>query len=99
MVKTSRVPDSWRTGETQSRLLDSAETLFMEHGYEATRLRQITSAANVNLAAVNYHFGGKEGLFQSVLMRRLDPLNQERLKLLDELEDGAHGTPLTAEKI
>ena len=48
----------------------------MEHGYEATSLRAITAAADVNLAAVNYHFGSKEELFQAVLTRRLDPMNQ-----------------------
>jgi AcrR family transcriptional regulator len=43
--------------ETKERILDVAEELFMEHGYEATSLRALTSAADVNLAAVNYHFG------------------------------------------
>ena len=99
MAKSNRVLDSWRTGETQSRLLDAAETLFMEHGYEATTLRQITATAGVNLAAVNYHFGGKEGLFQAVLTRRLDPMNQDRLHLLDDLEAKAGGKALTAEQI
>ena len=71
---------------TKDRILDAAESLFMEHGYEATSLRSITGAAGVNLAAVNYHFGSKEELFQAVLTRRLDPMNQERLDLLTALE-------------
>jgi AcrR family transcriptional regulator len=74
------------TGLTKDRILDAAEALFMEHGYEATSLRAITAAASVNLAAVNYHFGSKEELFQSVLTRRLDPMNQRRLDLLADLE-------------
>ena len=49
-------------------------------------MRQITSAAGVNLAAVNYHFGSKEALVQAVLKRRLEGVNRERLRLLDELE-------------
>ena len=61
----------------------------MEHGFEATSLRAITAAAGVNLAAVNYHFGSKEELFQAVLTRRLDPMNQERLDLLTALERDA----------
>ena len=65
---------------TKDRILDAAESLFMEHGFEATSLRSITAAAGVNLAAVNYHFGSKEELFQAVLTRRLDPMNQERAR-------------------
>ena len=57
----------------------------MVHGYEATSLRLLTSAAGVNLAAVNYHFGSKEVLFEAVLTRRLDPMNQQRIELLDRL--------------
>src|SRR5438067_208004 len=71
---------------TKSRILDAAERLFLEHGFEATSLRQLTAAAGVNLAAVNYHFGSKEELFQAVLTRRLDPVNQERIDLLTKLE-------------
>src|SRR5215208_2869630 len=82
------------SADTKTRILDAAESLFMEHGFEATSLRQLTSAAAVNLAAVNYHFGSKEELFQAVLTRRLDPMNQERFALLDELERAAHGRPL-----
>ena len=39
--------------DTKSRILDAAESLFMQHGFEATSLRQLTTAAGVNLAAVN----------------------------------------------
>ena len=74
---------------TKNRILAAAEALFMEHGFEATSLRAITTAAGVNLAAVNYHFGSKEELFQSVLSRRLDPMNQERVDLLTRLEHEA----------
>ena len=71
----------------------------MEHGFEATSLRSLTTAAGVNLAAVNYHFGGKEELFQAVLTRRLDPMNQERIELLERLERDAGGKALSCEKI
>lgn len=71
---------------TKHRILDAAEALFMEHGFEATSLRAITAAAEANLAAVNYHFGTKEELFEAVLTRRLDPMNQRRVALLTELE-------------
>jgi len=84
---------------TKSRILDAAEALFMEHGFEATSLRQITAAANVNLAAVHYHFGSKEELFEAVLRRRLDPMNQERLALLTRFEHESAPKPLSCEKI
>jgi len=84
---------------TKERILDAAETLFMESGYEATTLRAITTLAGVNLAAANYHFGSKEELFQAVLTRRLDPMNQERVDLLTELEHEAAPHPVPCEKI
>lgn len=84
---------------TKDRILDAAEALFMEHGFEATSLRLITTKAGVNLAAVNYHFGSKEELFQAVLTRRLDPMNQERLSLLSSLEQFAAPHPVPCEKI
>lgn len=85
--------------DTKSKILDTAEELFMEHGFEATSLRLITTAAGVNLAAVNYHFGSKEELFQAVLTRRLDPMNQDRMQLLSTYETAASGAALTCEKI
>src|SRR5215470_259375 len=87
------------SADTKTRILDAAEALFTEHGFEATSLRQLTTAAGVNLAAVHYHFGSKEELFQTVLTRRLDPLNAERIKLLERVEREAAGRPLSCEKV
>ena len=87
------------SADTKTRILDAAEQLFMEHGFEATSLRSLTAAASVNLAAVNYHFGSKEELFQAVLTRRLDPMNQERIELLERIEREAAGKPMSCEKI
>jgi AcrR family transcriptional regulator len=84
---------------TKERILDTAEALFMEHGFEATSLRAITATAGVNLAAVNYHFGTKEELFEAVLTRRLDPMNQERVEILDRLEAKAAPDPLSCDRI
>jgi AcrR family transcriptional regulator len=97
-ARRSVTPDA-ASADTKTRILDAAELLFMEHGFEATSLRQLTSAAGVNLAAVNYHFGSKEELFQAVLTRRLDPMNQERIDLLDKVEREAGGKAPTCEKI
>jgi AcrR family transcriptional regulator len=84
---------------TKLRILDVAESLFMEHGFEATSLRSITAAAAVNLAAVNYHFGTKEELFEAVLTRRLDPMNQQRVALLTRLEAEVAPATLPCERI
>jgi AcrR family transcriptional regulator len=74
-------------GDTRKRLLEAAESLFIESGYEAMSLRQITAKAHANLAAVNYHFGSKEALMQELLSQRLDRLNQERLQLLSTCQE------------
>ena len=87
------------TTDTKSHLLDVAEHLFAEHGIDATSLRAITSQADVNLAAVHYHFGSKEGLVQAIFARRLDPLNADRLRRLDACETAAGDIPPPVEKI
>jgi AcrR family transcriptional regulator len=71
------------------RILDAAERAFAEKGFAAASLRRIIAAAGVNLAAVHYYFGSKEGLITAVFDRRIGPLNAERLALLDELEADA----------
>ena len=68
---------------TKERILGAAEQLFARHGFAGASLRQVTAAANVNLAAVNYHFGSKENLINEVFRRRLDDLNAQRLAALD----------------
>ncbi len=85
--------------DTRLRLLDAAELLFTEHGFEATTMRQITGAAEVNLAAVNYHFGSKEELIREVFRRRLTWLNQQRLKELARLEAEAGDAPVKPSRI
>lgn len=84
---------------TRTRILDVAETLFAEKGYDATSLRQLTSEAEVNLAAVHYHFGSKLALFQAVFERRVGPINEERLARLQALEEEAGEGPLPLESL
>ncbi len=76
------------TTTTRQRITDTAAVLFAQHGYASTTTRQITEEAEVNIAAVNYHFGSKENLLIEVLDGIVGPLNDERLALLDELEEG-----------
>jgi len=84
--------------DTKSRILDAAEALFVSGGFESLSMRQITSAAGVNLAAVNYHFGSKDALIQAVLSRQLDPLNERREAMLDHFEKEV-GSLLTCEHV
>lgn len=94
-----RAIDSRQSPDTRERILDAAEALFVEHGFEATTMRMITGRAGVNLAAINYHFGSKEALIQDVFRRRLTWLNRERLRALDGFEREAKGTPLKPHQI
>ncbi len=71
---------------TKQRILESAETLFAEDGLASTSLRKITTRAGVNLAAVNYHFGGKEELIKAVFSCRIENLNRERIRRLVQVE-------------
>ena len=72
-----------RQADTKTRILDAAEKLFGKNGFDATSLRDITTEADVNLAAVNYHFQSKDSLIDAVIARRIEPLNKERLQMLD----------------
>jgi AcrR family transcriptional regulator len=85
--------------DTKQRILDAAERLFAEHGYEGASLRAIIADAKVNLAAVHYHFHTKEALLLAVVDRRLAPINEERLKLLEDCERNAAGRPPVVEDV
>jgi AcrR family transcriptional regulator len=84
---------------TRDRILDTAERLFGQQGFSCTSLRQITDEAGVNLASVNYHFGSKEELYKGVLIRRLRPINEERIKLLTQAEQLADEQPVPIRSI
>jgi len=65
---------------TVYQILNSAEELFAVKGFNATSMRAITDKANVNLAAVNYHFGSKDNLIFEVIKRGIQPINASRLQ-------------------
>ena len=75
--------------DTKETILNTAEKLIAERGIDAVSLRSITASAQVNLAAVHYHFGSKEALVQKVFERRILPLNQRRIEMLDAVEERA----------
>src|SRR6218665_111665 len=73
------------------RLVEAAEKLFAEKGFEAVSVRDITKEAGANVAAVNYHFGSREGLVVAVISRYLIPVSQERLASLERAERNGGG--------
>ncbi len=79
-----------RPVDTKTRILDAAEKLFGLNGFDATSLRDITAEADVNLAAVNYHFQSKDALIDAVIARRIEPVNKERLELLEKAGPNAN---------
>lgn len=69
---------------TKDKILDVAELVFSTHGYDATSLRMISEANDINLGLIHYYFGGKEALFSEVFLRRSKSLVSRRLALLSE---------------
>jgi AcrR family transcriptional regulator len=78
---------------TRDRVFLAAERLFALNGFQAVSVRDITAEAGVNLAAVNYHFGSKDGLLFEIFRHRSTELNRMRARLLHEATDRAGGTP------
>jgi AcrR family transcriptional regulator len=76
---------------TRDRLLDAAERLFAQHGFEGASVRDITAAADCNVASVNYHFGGKDKLYLAVFQRRLAALREQRISSLERAMAEAGG--------
>lgn len=97
MTQTQRAAEKNDAHDTVTRILMAAEVLFVEHGFDGTSLRMITSDAGVNLAAVNYHFGSKENLLKSVVLRRLLPWAAACSEALDTLEKS--GRELSVENL
>lgn len=72
---------------TRQRILKAAERLFAEHGYDATSIRSIVTKARVNQAAINYHFGGKDGLYRDLLRETLGVLTEHQLAHAQEMKE------------
>ena len=69
--------------DARNRLLDAAEKLFCEKGFHAVSVRELTAEANCNIAAVNYHFGGKENLYSEMFRRQFEMMIQGNLDIID----------------
>ncbi|HQX92374.1 MAG TPA: TetR/AcrR family transcriptional regulator [Thermomonas sp.] len=76
---------------TKDRILHAAEDLFAQQGFASTSLRQVSSRADVNIAAVNYHFGSKDNLINEVFRRRMDEMSAQRIAALQQAIDTVPG--------
>lgn len=88
-----------RGDETRTLILDTAEAMFVEHGFSGVTMRALTARAGVNLAAVNYHFGSKDQLLLEVFRRGSGSINRERARLLREARTEAGGKALPVRTI
>jgi AcrR family transcriptional regulator len=88
-----------QAASTPQRLLDAAERLFGEYGYNGVGTRALAKAAHVNLAATTYHFGSKKALYVETFLHRFRAVNSRRLELLAAADLRAQGQPLAVECI
>ncbi len=77
--------------DIRQRLLESAEVLFSKKGFDATSVRDITSLAGCNVAAVNYHFQSKENLYNELFRRLMKEISGIRVKSIEETMAGQRG--------
>lgn len=84
-ARTSHCDETAEARETRARILDAAQKLFAEKGLDATSVRDITAEAGCNVAAVNYHFGGKENLYTESFRAMLGSLRDQRMAVMNEL--------------
>jgi AcrR family transcriptional regulator len=84
---------------TKEKILDTAERLIANQGFAATSLRQIIAEAQVNLAAVHYHFGSKQDLLDQLICRKATQVNSEREAMLERFELEAGTRPVAVERI
>ncbi|MHC5117576.1 MAG: TetR/AcrR family transcriptional regulator, partial [Planctomycetota bacterium] len=71
--------------DVRNRILDVAEALFCERGFEGVSVRELTAAAGCNLAAVNYYFGGKDKLYAEMFRRQFEMMIQRNLGIIERV--------------
>jgi AcrR family transcriptional regulator len=81
---------------TRQRLMEASEQLFADHGWKAVSVRAIVAAADVNLAALHYHFGSKEQLLAEIFAAHAKPIVEERMRLLAEVDRSGETPELEA---
>jgi AcrR family transcriptional regulator len=78
--------------KTRLRIIEAAEALFADNGYEGTSLRGIMATAGVSISLISYHFGNKEGLLRAIFEHKAAPLNKQRHQLI-QAAVAAHPVP------
>ncbi len=73
------------SAQVRERLLDAAEKLFCERGFSNTSVRDLTRSAGCNVAAVNYHFGGKDQLYKAMFQRHMGKVFTEQIEIINEV--------------
>lgn len=78
---------------TRIKVLDAAERLFADFGFDGVSIRQIAAEANVTLGVVGFHGGNKQALFNTILQRRVDVLSAARRRWLERCLETHRGKP------
>jgi AcrR family transcriptional regulator len=78
-VRVTKVPESG----AKRKLLDAAVSLVARAGFDSVSVRDVTGASGTNVAAVNYHYGSREGLMEALITQILEPVCAERIALLE----------------
>ena len=94
-MRVLKVPE----GGPKKKLLDAAELLVSEKGFDLVSVRDVTGAVKANVAAVNYHFGSREGMMDLLMLRSIAPLYEERLDALEKAERKHAGKMVQVEEI
>ncbi len=84
---------------TRERILDAAEELFAQKGFEGVSVRQIMRGADADVSLAYYHFKSKKDLFDQVMLRRVEYLNEIRLSALEAVEQRHPDDAPTVEEI
>jgi AcrR family transcriptional regulator len=92
-------PPGRHPDETRERILNVAEGLFARNGYNGTSLREVAGAAQLQTAAIGYHYPSKEELFDTVVRRRAAVMTEWRQRVLQQMRHRQGGAPIALEQL
>ena len=85
--------------ETRERILNAAEALFADNGFDGTSVRDVARTVGLQTAAVSYHYASKDDLFDGVISRRASVMTAHREQALAQLRAAAGTRPITLDKL